>query len=63
MNVSNLFRVFMPDSGCFLCFPLKFARENGAWAAKIAPLAYALRLIAVLLRSSFTNARERDPRK
>ena len=53
----------MPDSGCFLCFPLKFARENGTWAAKIAPLAYALRLTAVLLRSSFTNARERDPRK
>lgn len=59
MNVPNISRfLFMPDSGCFLCFPLKFARENGAWAAKIAPLAYALRLTAVLLRSSFTNASE-----
>lgn len=59
MNVPNISRfLFMPDSGCFLCFPLKFARENGAWSAKIAPLAYALRLTAVLLRSSFINASE-----
>ena len=43
----NCLSLIWRDSCCFSCFPLKFKREIGAWAAKIEPLAHARRLTAV----------------
>ena len=46
-QVSIVFPLFGETAVVSQCFPLKFKREIGAWAAKIEPLAHARRLTAV----------------